>query len=150
MPVTLPGGTDSPSRASDETGAVSPAELRSWYEDYLDICNRHDLESLRDLLAPDVRRAHRPRGVDAWLDDLAALLAAFPDYQWKRIALVVEGDRVAAHLRGRGTHRGPFRGVAATGRHVNVAEFAFYRVERGRITEFAGTADDAELMAQLR
>jgi predicted ester cyclase len=129
---------------------VSPAELRLWYEDYLDTCNRHDLDGLRELLAPDVRRAHLPRGADAWLDDLAALFAAFPDYQWKRIALVVEGARIAAHLRARGTHRGTFRGVAATGRHVNVAEFGFYRLEGDRIVEFAGTADTAELLAQLR
>ncbi|MDH2444570.1 ester cyclase [Amnibacterium sp. CER49] len=129
---------------------MSPAELRLWYEDYLDTCNRHDLDGLRDLLAPDVRRAHLPRGADAWLGDLDALFAAFPDYQWKRITLVVEGDRIAAHLRARGTHRGAFRGIPATGRHVNAAEFGFYRVERGRIVEFAGTADDAELLARLR
>ena len=128
---------------------MSPAELRSWYEDYLDLSNRHDLDGLSDLLAPDVRRAHLPRGAEAWLDDLAALFAAFPDYQWKRIALVVEDDRVAAHLRARGTHRGAFRGVAPTGRHVNIAEFGFYRIERGRITEFAGTAAEVELLAQL-
>jgi predicted ester cyclase len=129
---------------------VSPAELRLWFEDYLEACNRHDLEAVRELLAPDVRRAHLPRGADAWVDDLAGLFAAFPDYQWKRITLVVEGDRIAAHLRARGTHRGAFYGVAATGRHVNVAEFGFYRVERGRAVELAGSVRDPELLAQLR
>jgi hypothetical protein len=33
---------------------------------------------------------------------------------------------------------------------VNVAEFAFYRIVGGRIAEFAGTADHAELLGQLR
>jgi predicted ester cyclase len=128
---------------------MSPEELRAWYEDYLEACNRHDLERISELLAPDVRRQGHPRGATAWLDDLAALLGAFPDLQWKRIRLVVEDDRIAAHLRARGTHRGAHLGVAPTGRHVNWAEFAFYRVVGGRIVEYAGAADGAELLEQL-
>lgn len=126
---------------------MSADELRAWYADYLDACNRHDLDAVRELIAPDVRRAHLPRGADAWLDGLRELFAGFPDYQWKRIQVVVEGDRLAAHLRARGTHRGPYAGIAATGRHVNVAEFAFYRVVAGRIVEYAGGSDG--LLAQL-
>ena len=63
--------------------------------------------------------------------------------------LVVEDDRIAAHLRGSGTHTGVFRGLAPTRRHVNVAEFAFLRVEGGRIVEATGSADHVELMGQL-
>lgn len=129
---------------------MSPAELRFWYEDYLGAVNRHDLEGLRAFLAPDVRRQGRPKGADAWIGDLEALFGAFPDLQWKRIRLVIEEDRIAAHLRARGTHRGPHLGVEATGRHVNWAEFAFYRVVGGRIVEYAGAADGTELLAQLR
>ena len=128
---------------------MSPDELRYWFEDYLEACNRHDLEALRSLLAPDVRRAGAPGGADAWLRNVETLLEAFPDYRWKRIAVVVEGDRLAAHLRTRGTHRGDFAGVRATGRHVGVAEFAFLRVVGGRAVEHAG-GDDAALLAQLR
>jgi len=129
---------------------VSPDELRAWYADYLDICNRHDLVAMRSLIDPTVRRAHLPGGVDAWIRDLDALFVAFPDFQWKRVSVLVEGDRLAAHLRASGTHRGVFRDIAPTGRHVNVAEFAMYRIADGRIAEYAGTADDAELVAQLR
>jgi predicted ester cyclase len=128
---------------------MTPDGLRAWFEDYLDVCNRHDLAGIRERLAPDVRRAHLPRGADAWVEGVAELFRAFPDYQWKRIAVVVEGDRLAAHLRARGTHRGPFAGQPATGRHVNVAEFAFYRIAGGRIVEYAGTAVEAELLTQL-
>jgi predicted ester cyclase len=128
---------------------MSPDELRYWFEDYLEACNRHDLEALRPLLAPDVRRAGAPGGADAWLRDVAALLEAFPDYRWKRITVVAEGDRIAVHLRTRGTHRGTFHDVRPTGRHVSVAEFAMFRVAAGRAVEYAGTTDDA-LLAQLR
>lgn len=33
---------------------------------------------------------------------------------------------------------------------MNVAEFVFYRVQHGRITEVSGTTDHVELLAQLR
>jgi len=122
--------------------------MREWFEDFLDACNRHDLGRIREFVDPRVRRAHRPAGVEAWIADLADLFHAFPDWRWRRIQLIVEDDRIAAHLRGSGTHTGDFRGVPATRRHVNVAEFAMYRVARGRIVEFTGT-DDTELLSQL-
>ncbi|MGX5682285.1 ester cyclase [Schumannella luteola] len=122
--------------------------MREWFAEYLEALNRHDLGTLRDLIDPGVRRAHRPGGVDAWLSDLHELYRAFPDWKVRRIQLVIEDDRIAAHLRGSGTHAGTYRGIAATGRHVNTAEFAFYRLGNGRITEVTGS-DDAELLGQI-
>ena len=123
--------------------------MREWYADFLDACNRHDLDAIRSFVDPSVRLVHSPAGVEAWIADLADLFHAFPDWRWRRIQLVIEEDRIAAHLRASGTHLGSFRGIAATRRHANVAEFAFYRVTKGRITEFSGTADNVELLAQL-
>lgn len=123
-------------------------ELRGWFTEYLDACNRHDLDDLRSFLAPDVRRAHLPAGADAWLDDADERFRAFPDWRVRRIMLVIEDDRIAAHLRGSGTHVGAFRGIAPSRRRVNVAEFAMYRVVDGRIVEVAGSGDH-ELLAQL-
>lgn len=122
--------------------------MREWFADYLEACNRHDLDALRSLIHPEVRRAHLPGGVDAWISDLADLYAAFPDWRVRRIQLTVEDDRLAAHLRCSGTHTGAFRGIAPTGRHANVAEFGFYRLANGRITEYTGSTD-AELVSQL-
>ncbi|KAA9110208.1 ester cyclase [Microbacterium rhizomatis] len=125
-------------------------EMREWYADYLDACNRHDLDAIGSFIDPAVRRAHLPGGVDAWLGDLADLFHGFPDWRWRRIQLIVEDDRVAVHLRATGTHAGIFRGIAPTRRHVNVAEFAMYRVSNGRIVELSGTTDNLELLSQLQ
>ena len=122
--------------------------MREWFADYLEACNRHDLDALRLLIDPSVRRAHLPGGVEAWISDLSDLYTAFPDWRVRRIQLVIEEDRIAAHLRSSGTHTGSFRGIPPTGRHANVAEFAFYRLANGRITEFTGSTD-AELLAQI-
>ncbi len=122
--------------------------MREWFADFLEALNRHDLDALRALIDPAVRRAHLPGGVEAWLHDLADLFAAFPDWRWKRIQLVVEGDRIAAHLRAGGTQTGAFRGIAPTRRHVNVAEFGFYRLAGGRVVEFTGSGAD-EVLGQI-
>jgi len=128
---------------------VEPWEIREWFGEYLEALNRHDLERVRELVDTGVRRAHLPGGADAWVTDLADLFEGFPDWQWRRIQVLVEDDRLAVHLRASGTHTGPFRGTAPTRRHVNVAEFGFYRVLRGRVVEFSGTADLEQVAAQL-
>lgn len=118
-------------------------QAREWFAEYLDALNRHDLDAVRSLLDPFVRRAHRAAGADAWLADLADLFAGFPDWRWKRIHLVVDGDQIAAHLRASGTHTRTFAGIAGTRRHVNIAEYGFFRLAGGRVTEYAGTGLDA-------
>lgn len=127
---------------------MEPWELHGWFEEYLDACNRRDLAAVRALLDPAVRRAHLAAGADAWIDDLADLFHGFPDWRWKTIQLVAEDDRLAAHLRGSGTHSGPWRGILPTRRHVNVAEFQFLRLDGGRIVASSGSGD-AEVRAQL-
>ena len=123
--------------------------MREWFAEYLEALNRHDLDAVRSLIDPSVRRAHLPGGADAWVADLADLFAGFPDWQWRRIQVLVEEDRLAVHLRAGGTHTGFFRGTAPTRRHVNVAEFGFYRVVRARVVEFSGTADLEQVAVQL-
>lgn len=127
---------------------MDPWELHAWFGDYLDAVNRHDLDAVRDLLDPAVRRAHLPGGAEAWLDDLDRLFRAFPDWKWRRIQLVAEEDRIAVHLRGGGTHTGTFQGIAPTRRHANIAEFWFLRVVDRRVIESSGSGD-AELLRQL-
>ncbi|WP_091232088.1 ester cyclase [Microbacterium sp. 3J1] len=128
---------------------MEPWELREWHADFIDACNRHDLNAVREFVAPAVRRAHLPGGVDAWISDFADLFHAFPDWQWKRIRLVIEDDRLAAHLRGGGTHLSDFRGMAATRRRVNVAEFSMSRVEHGRIIEYTSSDTESLIRSQL-
>ena len=71
--------------------------MREWYADYLDACNRHDLDAIASFVDPLVRRAHLPGGVDAWIADADELFRAFPDWRWRRIQLVVEDDRIVGY-----------------------------------------------------
>jgi predicted ester cyclase len=63
--------------------------------------------------------------------------------------LVGERDMAAARWLWNGTHRGPFAGIAPTGRTVSVRGMDFYRLARGRIAEHWDVVDEAGLMAQL-
>lgn len=123
-------------------------QLHEWFAEYLDAYNRHDPEALRAFVDPHVRRAHLPGGVDAFLSDAADLWHAFPDWRWRSIQVIAEDDRIAAHVRGSGTHTGVYAGIEPTRRRVNVAEFVMYRIVNGRICAATGSGD-AELRAQL-
>ena len=70
---------------------------------------------------------------------------AFPDYRWEIQHTVFEHPWLAVHFHDRGTHLGPWRGVAPTGRTVTTDEFAMYRFDDGRIAEVWVTADNGRL-----
>jgi aspartyl-tRNA synthetase len=75
---------------------------------------------------------------------------AFPDYRWDLSHLLVDGDWIAAHFADTGTHSDTAFGVPATGRTIRTQEFAFYRIEVGKIAEVWVTADDLDLLTQLQ
>lgn len=79
----------------------------------------------------------------------ASLRAAFPDLRLEPEAVVAEGDRVAVRWTMRGTQRGAFAGLPATGRPVATAGIDVYRFADGRIAELWSVRDDVALLAQL-
>jgi len=125
-------------------------ELAAFYCRYNACCNAHRFDDLAEFVARDVVVNGTDRGLDAYADGLRAVVRAFPDYRWELRHLVVDAPWIAAHFTDTGTHVGTFLGVAATGRPVSAQEFAFYRVEDGRIAEVWVTADDLHLLQQLR
>jgi steroid delta-isomerase-like uncharacterized protein len=78
-----------------------------------------------------------------------SLRSAFPDWHSTLEELVVEGDRVVERWTGRGTHQGPFQGIAPTGNPVEVPGVVFYRIADGKIAEFRGQFDRMRLLQQL-
>jgi predicted ester cyclase len=75
---------------------------------------------------------------------------AFPDFRMEIVELIAEGDRVAAHFRCSGTHRGEWRGVASTGRSfTDVDEIYIFRVRDGRIAAALGLEDNGKRTRQL-
>ena len=66
-------------------------------------------------------------------------------------ALDEDGPRQAGLRRNsRGTHRGAFQGIEATGRRVTISEFTFYRLKDGKFAEVWDFADMDAVMRQIR
>jgi steroid delta-isomerase-like uncharacterized protein len=91
-------------------------------------------------------QAPGPAGFRQWL---RAARGAFPDLTATVQDVVAESDRLAGRVRYRGTHRGPFLGLAATGREVDFEAFHFVRFRDQQIAEWWGTADLLTVVEQV-
>ncbi|HWQ24868.1 MAG TPA: ester cyclase [Gaiellaceae bacterium] len=80
---------------------------------------------------------------------VASMRSAFPDLELETLVLLAEGDLVACHGVGRGTHLGLYQGVPATGRSWEARCTAVYRVEGERIADAWVTWDTLALLEQL-
>jgi predicted ester cyclase len=124
--------------------------LAAFYRRYNACCNEHRFEDLHEFVASDVVINGTARGIDAYADGLRTIVRSFPDYRWDLRHLVVDAPWIAGHFADTGTHRAEFHGVEATGRFVSTPEFAFYRVEGGRIAEVWGMAFHVPVLEQIR
>jgi len=48
-----------------------------------------------------------------------------------------------------GRHTGPYGGTEATGKRVEIADFAVWRFEDGRVAEISATQDQFALLKQI-
>ena len=124
--------------------------LTAFYRRYNACCNEHRFEEFGEFVARDVVINGVDDGLDVYTEGLRAVVVGFHDFRWELRHLLVNAPWIAAHLTDTGTHRGDFFGVAATDRSVRTEEFAFYRVEAGRIAEVWGMAFHVLLLEQIR
>ena len=108
------------------------------YERYLARCNEHRFEELGEFVSEHVSGSGPVDGLAAYVDGVKAVCTAFPDYHWDLQQRIVDGDTIAARLVGRGTHSGPFSGIAPTGRRIQVQELVVYRITGGKIVNCWG------------
>jgi steroid delta-isomerase-like uncharacterized protein len=115
--------------------------------------NANNLDALDEIVAQDIISHNSLPGLPPGLagGKLAhqAFVSAFPDVQSETLDLFGEGDRVLERYVSRGAHRGPFMGIPATGRKIEVGSMAVYRIANGKIVEHWGENDATTLMQQL-
>ncbi|MEU5264622.1 ester cyclase family protein [Amycolatopsis sp. NPDC021455] len=134
-----------------EPGTTDPKELarRFFYE----VWDSGDLAVADTIFAPDFANnstvaGQRP-GVAGVKQLVRAFRTGFPDCSVSVDLQTGEGDRVATRYTFRGTHRGTFRGLKATGKPVEVSGISIHSVADGKITGHWGFFDDASLLFQL-
>jgi steroid delta-isomerase-like uncharacterized protein len=107
----------------------------------------------KELLAPTylghMNGAAQPLDRDGWLAFFRQFRQAFPDAAFTIEDMIAEEDRVVLRLTMRGTHRGPFSGIPATGRAVVVTGVSIERVAEGKIVEGWVTTDVFGMLTQL-
>jgi steroid delta-isomerase-like uncharacterized protein len=135
------------------TATTSVTQTATVYRFLGQVLNAGDFGAMAELVTPDYRFhgpvVPAPLDAAGHADFMRALRAAFPDWREEVVETVAEGDRVVTRVVGRGTHRGDFLGVPATGRSVVVEAVQIDRVAGGRIADRWLLADVAGLVRQL-
>jgi steroid delta-isomerase-like uncharacterized protein len=112
-----------------------------------------DADALQELMAPHVidhnPMADQRPGLEGFKQWMAAVRGSFPDLHGTVEDVVAEGDRIAARMTWRGTHRGEFMGIPPTNRPVTFSAFHVVRFEGGRAEEWWGTANLLDVLQQL-
>jgi predicted ester cyclase len=123
--------------------------VRRWIEAY----NDRDRQAEAELLAPGyvahVPGAHAPLDLEAWTQFSGSFAEAFPDIRLTVEDIFSVGDKVAARVAFRGTHRGEFQGIAPTGKEVAFSSIEVNRVVGGKVEEHWVELDLLGLMQQL-
>jgi steroid delta-isomerase-like uncharacterized protein len=119
---------------------------------YDEVLNQQRLDLLDTLIAPDfVEHGFPPIvGAEGFRAFVSGLIEALPDLELTVDDWVVEGDRVAARIGVRGTHRGEFLGYPPTNRPIQWTAIHIWRVADGRLAERWSEADVLGIVEQLK
>lgn len=148
---------DVPLAISDDTGATGAASARPAGAALLRRVvergfNAGDVEALDDCYAPDYvdhQAGMAPPNRDGVKAFIKAARTAFPDLTLTIEESLAVGDKVLSRILARGTHTGPFMGVAPTGKTFSVARFDVFRLANGRFVEHWGVIDRLSLLQQI-
>jgi len=103
----------------------------------------------RDAVTPDLPGG-LPPDLNGFRRYYAELWAAFPDMHLTVEDIVAEGDSAAGRFVVTGTHLGPFKGIAPTGRKVRFEGMTMLHFRNGKCIERWGIFGISGVMAQLR
>ncbi|OBG28677.1 ester cyclase [Mycobacterium alsense] len=120
-------------------------------EAFVQMLNDHDADLVDGFVATDYRNhnAFVGDGREANRRFWASFFAAFPDLTATMEDLVVSGDRVVGRFVYRGSHRGDFMGIPATGRPIEMRSIDIWRVADGMFVEHWDELNTLELFQQL-
>ena len=113
------------------------------------VWNQRRFEVLPEIFAPTLILNGQEVSRDVIEQAISARLAAFPDMHVTVDEQVAEGDKVSTRRTWTGTHRGMYRGIEPTGKHVTWTQISIVRCEEGKIVEDWAVADELTLLQQL-
>ncbi|MGD0018544.1 MAG: ester cyclase [Candidatus Limnocylindrales bacterium] len=90
-----------------------------------------------------------PAGRDGVKAFVTGFRAAFPDLHYTTDDVVAEGDKVVQRSTGRGTMRGDFMGMPASGKSASWQEIHITRFAEGKAVEHWAVVDQYSMLTQL-
>ena len=126
------------------------ASMRRLY----DLINAGDIDGFGRQLADDFVERDEIPGIPPTkagvVQYFQMLIGAFPDFRMEVEDVIASGDKAVARVRVTGTHKGPFAGMSATGKRVEVELIDIIRFgDDGRAREHWGVVDQLAMMQQL-
>ena len=125
-----------------------------FFKQFLQFINTADENLAQQLISP-LAKFYVPgqieplQGPKGYLMIIAMMRGGFPDIQWTIEDMITENEKVAARFTMRGTHKGTFFGVPATGKPIVVQAMNFYRLAGDQIIEEHGQPDMFGLLTQI-
>jgi predicted ester cyclase len=121
---------------------------------YEDLINRGDLSAADRDLHPEFIDHAAPPGTPAgpgsakvWI---STVRTGFPDIRVTEEQVIANGDMVGVLACWRGTHSGPFLGIEATGKSVEMRGMVLWRIADGLLAERWAVLDYDTLLAAIQ
>lgn len=121
---------------------------------YEEVWNKRNLEAVKELIAPShavqlFDAADSGVGPEAYARNVVQFVRAFPDLKFTVIDMVGENEKVVVMWNISGTHKGEFRGIAATGKKISVDGITISQLADGKIMDSYVSLDMWGMMQQL-
>ena len=121
---------------------------------FLEIFSDGNTDGLDEIVAADVvdhdpYNPHADEGLEGAKKTIAMYREAFPDLSFEIEFQVAEGDMVATHWAGTGTHEGALMGVEPTGVKATTVGIGVDRIEDGKVVETWNSWDVLGLMQKI-
>jgi steroid delta-isomerase-like uncharacterized protein len=130
---------------------MSVKENKALVRHVVELWNRKDMDTFFKLLAPEYIEHDNDR--DMSLEQVkeynTMFSTAFPDATSTIEDMVAEGDRVAYRVTWRGTQKGDFMGIPATGKKLEITNTTIVKLAGGKWSECWATVDDLRFLQQM-
>lgn len=132
---------------------MSTAENKVFAHRILDeIFSQGNLSNVHELFSLDIV-IHDPdkelRGLEQVKQGIMRLREAFPNLHYTAEDTIAEDDKVVIRFTGRGTQRGEFRGVPATGKDMTYTGILILRFVEKKVVDYWAVSDALGIYRQL-
>lgn len=116
--------------------------LRHYYEE---VVSQGAVDRVPQFISPAYVEVHDNQryavGIEGAKEHIRGVRQTYPDLKLTVEQQIAEGEWVATLVTMRGTHRGDWQGIKATGKVIAVSAVNIDRVVEGRIIEHGGAAN---------